>query len=187
MVELAALLGPAEFSRYLNTRILERARLQATAHAAAVEFYLREKSGEARIADITKTIRARITPGYSRVNRQQRQVGVIYSGSRTNSYRPPPDVRHVNDINTLPANFMGTVAIRFPARRGTRGNIISPGGTRYYELNQRLERIPAFTEAQAQQAIAARLASDQANQAYQAVKARYQTAQARAAGYRILG
>lgn len=187
VLDIARLLGPLQFNRYVDyrTELFGQLRAQATEAQSLVE--ARMRGAEARIEEIRKNILNRITPGERRVVRQQRLVGTIYNGSRTNSYTPPANVQHGVNINQLPANFMGTVAVRFNARRNSRGGYVSPGGTRYYEVNSMLREIPAFTRAQADEAIAERLERDAPTQAYRALQGRRDATQLQLNGFKLLG
>lgn len=184
--ELQALLGTRQYIGYVNARAQQYADLEVRAKNAEATYLASELRARPVIADITRSLRARITEASTRIERTVSWLGTNFDNSRTPGYRGLSDAQ-VSDLDQLPANFNGIAAIRFGYTRGTRGNIIRPGGNRFVRVSSRSVKVPAFTEADAQAAIAARLASYDGLSSYREAQAARDAARTRLAGFKILG
>ena len=187
--EILRVLGPRQFNRFLNARNLEYSELRARAQNAEARYYAAKQQGEFYISEITRNIRNRITVGSPGTIRDITRLGSAYDNSGVSSYRPPGRVlASAASIENISPHISGIVAIYEPARYSTSrpGHISRRGRTTYYRVSAARPR-PVYTEAQAARDIEARLAANPVVSSYRAIQARYQTARARVAAYKILG
>lgn len=189
--ELAQLLGGAQYSQYVNTRIASYGRLAAMARNAEASYLAIKARGEFVINEITRNIRLR-AQNPDNYERDITRLGRSYYGAGVSTYQPPSTVRGaLSSISNIPSHFgPGVYSVEFrPTYSSTRGgHIIRPGGVDYYRIGPaRIVPNSLAAPGAADMEIARRLGANTEVQNYRARRAEFEAARARQLGFKVLG